>query len=62
MYLIFTFSAQDGVSSARLSRMVSHQAVVAADRVLDKEWSDAQIEAYTEQIHYYVRKTAHVTE
>ncbi len=62
MYLIFTFSAQDGVSSARLSRMVSHQAVVVADRVLDKEWSDAQIEAYTEQIHYYVRKTAHVTE
>jgi len=62
MYLIFSFSAQDGASSAMLSRKVSHKAVVVADTVLDKDWSDAQIEEYTERIHYYVRKTAHVTE
>lgn len=62
MYLIFSFSSQDGASSAMLSRKVSHKAVVLADRILEKDWSDAQIDAYTEQIHYYVRKTAHVTE
>ncbi len=62
MYLIFSFSSQDGVSSARLSRMVSEKVVVTADQVLEKGWSAEQIAAYTEQIHYYVRKTAHVTE
>ncbi len=62
MYLIFSFSSQDGVSSAQLSRKVSHKVVVLADQVLDKGWNGAQVEAYTEQIHYYVRKTAHVTE
>ena len=62
MYLIFSFSSQDGVSSAQLSRKVSHKVVVMAERVLDKGWSDAQVESYTEHIHYYVRKTAHVTE
>ena len=62
MYLIFHFSAQDGASSAMLSRKVSYKAVTMADRILEKDWSDTQIEAYTEQIHYYVRKTAHVTE
>ncbi len=62
MYLIFSFSSQDGVSSARLSRMVSEKVVVTADQVLEKGWSAEQIAAYTEQIHYYVRKTAQVTE
>ena len=62
MYLIFSFSSQDGASSAQLSRKVSHKLVVVADEVLEKDWSSAQIGYYTENIHYYVRKTAHVTE
>lgn len=62
MYLIFVFSAQDGGQSARLSLKVSHKVVTVADRVLDKEWDEAQITYYTEKIHYYIRKTAHVTE
>lgn len=62
MYLIFSFSAQDGASSAELSRKISHKVVVMADDALEKGWSDAQIQYYTEKIHYYVRKTAHVTE
>lgn len=33
-----------------------------ADMVLEKGWNETQIEAYTDQIHHYVRKTAHVTE
>lgn len=62
MYLIFSFSAQDGVQSAVMSRELSHKIVVVADRVLDKEWDEAQIRFQTERIHYYVRKLAHVTE
>lgn len=62
MYLIFSFSAQDGIQSAGLSRKLSHHIVVAAERVLDKGWDEQQIEQQTERIHYYVRKMAHVTE
>ncbi len=62
MYLIFSFSAQDGTQSAVMSRELSHKIVVVADRVLDKEWDEAQIRFQTERIHYYVRKLAHVTE
>ena len=54
MYLIFSFSSQDGTSSAQLSRKVSHKLVVVADEVLEKDWSSAQIGYYTENIHYYV--------
>ena len=43
MYLIFSFSSQDGASSAQLSRKVSHKLVVVADEVLEKDWSSAQI-------------------
>jgi len=62
MYLIFTFSSQDGVSSAELSRKVSQEVVVVADKIMDKDWSAAQMAVYTERIHHYVRKMAHVTE
>ena len=62
MSLIFSFSSQDGVSSARLSLAVSRKVVTVADEVLEKDWDAQQIAHYTERIHYYVRKTAHVTE
>ncbi|MBO5094527.1 MAG: VanZ family protein [Lachnospiraceae bacterium] len=62
MYMIFSFSSQDGAQSARLSRQISYKAVAVADSVLEKDWSEEQIERYAERIHYYVRKTAHVTE
>lgn len=62
MYMIFSFSSQTGVSSAELSRKVSHKVVVTLNTVLEKGWEEPQIELRTEQIHYYVRKTAHVTE
>ena len=62
MYLIFSFSAQDGVQSAELSYKISHKIVVVADRELEKNWNEEQIAAQTERIHYYVRKMAHVME
>lgn len=62
MCLIFSFSAQDGMQSAQLSRKISHKIVSVADEMLDKEWDEQQMAAQVERIHYYVRKMAHVLE
>ncbi|MCR4706144.1 MAG: VanZ family protein [Lachnospiraceae bacterium] len=62
MVAIYHFSAQTGSESSRLSYRVSHKIVTLTDEVAEKNWSDAQIEAQTQHIHYYVRKGAHMTE
>ena len=62
MYLIFNFSAQEGIESTALSHKISHKIVVVADRVLDKNWDEAMVAWQTERIHPYVRKAAHVAE
>lgn len=62
MYIIFSFSAQDGATSANLSYKVSHKAVSIADRALDLELTDQQVSRCIRKIHYYVRKLAHFTE
>lgn len=62
MYIIFSFSAQDGTTSSNLSYKVTYKAVSAADRVLDLELTDRQISRCIRKIHYYVRKLAHFTE
>ena len=62
MYLIFGFSADEGVDSAALSYKVSHKIVEVVDVVGEFEWTNAQIDAYTERIHGKVRKLAHMTE
>ncbi len=62
IYIIFNFSQQPGDVSAGLSLKVSRKIVTTADELLDRQWSDAQIDHYVEKIHYYVRKAGHVTE
>ena len=62
MYVIFSFSAQEGVSSSAVSSTVSLRFVQVCGQVLDKEWSNAQVLHYAERIEHYVRKMAHVTE
>lgn len=62
MYMIFSFSAQDGATSAGLSRRVSIWLVEAGNKLLHKDFSAAQILAHAEQIHFYVRKLGHITE
>ncbi|MDD3219125.1 MAG: VanZ family protein [Lachnospiraceae bacterium] len=62
MFAIYSFSAQDGVSSAGLSEKVSTEIVYIADKVLDKEWSQDQQAYYVERLNYPVRKAAHMTE
>ena len=40
MYMIFSFSAQTGVSSAQLSRKVSDKVVVTMNTVVEKGWDE----------------------
>ena len=62
MYLIFSFSGQTGVDSGNLSYKISREIIVVADKVLDKNLSEAQISYYADRIHTPVRKLAHMTE
>jgi len=62
MYMIFTFSAQEGNISSNLSYNVSHKIVTIGDQILGKDLSDEQIDYYTERIHGPVRKLAHMSE
>ena len=41
MYVIFSFSAQDGDVSGAVSSSVSLRFVQACEQVLDKDWNDA---------------------
>lgn len=62
MYIIFSFSAQTGTASSRLSYKVSYKVVSAADNALDLELTDQQISRCIRKINYYIRKFAHFTE
>ena len=62
MYIIFSFSAQDGTTSSNLSYKVTYKAVSMADNALDLELTDKQISRCIRKIHYYVRKLAHFSE
>ena len=62
MYIIFSFSAQNGTTSAGLSYKVSHKVVSVVDKALDLELTDTQIHNGINKIHFYIRKTAHFLE
>ena len=62
MYLIFSFSSQDGNVSGNLSYKVSEIIVESANEAFELHWSRSDIEYYIGQIHYPVRKLAHMTE
>ncbi|MDD3368462.1 MAG: VanZ family protein [Lachnospiraceae bacterium] len=62
MYMIFTFSAQDGNMSSSLSLRASTKIVTTIDTVFDMELDADQLNHSVTHIHPYVRKLAHVTE
>ncbi len=62
MVLIFSFSDQNGDLSSQLSYRVGIKIFSFANETLDKGWSQEQIEDYSEESQFYVRKTAHFTE
>ncbi len=61
MYIIFSFSAQDGNTSGNLSYKVSEIIVECTNEAFELDWSAAQIDHYIERIHHPVRKLAHMT-
>ncbi len=62
MYMISSFSAQDGVTSSQLSEQVSGGIVSIMNEKLDLGMSEEQVIALSGRIEGYVRKLAHVTE
>lgn len=62
MYVIFSFSAQDGTTSGNLSYQVSEIIIETANEAFELGWSDSQEEYYIQRIHHPVRKLAHMTE
>lgn len=62
LFLIFGFSAQDGESSGSLSFEISLFFVKLASPFLPAAMSEEVLLERAELIHYFVRKTAHMTE
>lgn len=62
MYMIFTFSAQEGDLSASVSYKASCVLVKTADRLFDMGLDDYQISYFATKINGVTRKVAHMTE
>lgn len=62
MYMIFTFSSQDGVTSSQLSYKVSYTIVETGGKILGADFEPWEIEQLATRFHGVVRKLAHMTE
>jgi len=62
LLLIFGFSAQDGETSGSLSFEISMFLVKLVSPLLPVSTTEATLVEYAEQLHLYVRKTAHMPE
>ncbi len=62
MYLIFSFSGQSGDTSAELSYKVSCKVVEIQGTLTGQNYDDYTIAVKADEIHYKVRKAAHMTE
>ena len=62
MLVIYGFSSQSGEMSGRISYQISYEIVEVKDIILDTGYSEEELAAQAHDIHYYVRKAAHMTE
>ncbi len=62
MYVIFSFSAQDGITSSALSYRVSYTIVDTANDLLNLEMTPERVEYLAGRAEAYVRKGAHTAE
>lgn len=62
MYIIFSFSGQDGNTSGGLSHLVSKYIVLAYNKIFFLHLSNPELENIIAQIHPYVRKFTHISE
>lgn len=61
MLLIYQFSAQSGEVSGNLSYEVSYQIVETKNEILNQGKSYSELAQEAHNIHYYVRKAAHMS-
>ena len=62
MYVIYSFSAQEGEVSSQTSYKVSYTVVNTANNILDANLEPWQIEEYAVRFNGAIRKLAHMTE
>lgn len=62
MYMIFTFSGQDGTTSSQLSYKVSYKIVETGAKLLGEDLQPWEIDSFATRFHGIVRKLAHMTE
>lgn len=62
MYVIFSFSAQNGTDSGNLSHSVSVKVVETGNEMTHRGLADWEIDEIATRIEYPVRKVAHMTE
>ena len=62
MYMIFTFSAQDGVSSSQLSYKVSYKLIETGGEILGADFEPWEIDSLAVRFNGAIRKIAHMTE
>ncbi len=62
MYVIFSFSAQNGTDSGNLSYSVSVKVVEVGNEMTNRGLADWEIDEIASKIEYPMRKIAHMTE
>ena len=62
MYMIYSFSAQEGETSAALSYQFSYTIIKTADKVLDAGLEDWEMQSLATRFDGVTRKLAHMTE
>ena len=62
MYLIYSFSAQDGVTSSQLSYKISYEIVETGGDLLGADFEPWEIDSIATRFHGAIRKIAHMTE
>lgn len=62
MYMIFTFSAQDGVTSSQVSYKVSYKLVELGGEILGADFEPWEIDSLAVRFNGAIRKVAHMTE
>ena len=62
MFLIFSYSSQNGTTSGSLSQNISYKIVSAGSHLMHLKSSDKDIQTAARKIEYPLRKLAHMTE
>ena len=60
--MIFSFSAQTGEDSGKLSYEISYRIIEVKNDILNENKTDEEIADDADSIHFYVRKAGHMTE